>query len=222
MITALVVLVLVVAAAVVGVALRDDDGAVHLWLAFAGAVVIGLLLVVVVGAGLGVDGDPHRVTGDEAEAAPRVSTERGGSPPLRPTTLFLAAPPADRLPPVPPALGDLESGTAMVLSLHGLDAGERVTVHQCPAGAADAASCRAGLPAITDDGGRATVLVDLEDTFEVSGVGPVRCADTGCSIVAFGSSRLEVLTVFGAPAPPPVEVRADPTVLPPGATLTAT
>ena len=43
-----------------------------------------------------------------------------------------------------------------------------------------------------------------------------------CSIVVFGSSRLEVVTVFGQPAPPPVTVVADPTAVPPGGTLTAT
>jgi hypothetical protein len=40
--------------------------------------------------------------------------------------------------------------------------------------------------------------------------------------VVFGSARLEVITVFDRPAPPPVVVGAAPARIPPGASVTAT
>jgi hypothetical protein len=98
-------------------------------------------------------------------------------------------------------------------------------VHQCPSGATAASDCRPGLPFTVDEDGRATVLVDLEAellTGRGEGERRVRCTDTSCSVVVFGSSRLEVLTAFDQPAPPPVTVHVDPVALPTGSTLTAT
>jgi hypothetical protein len=66
-----------------------------------------------------------------------------------------------------------------------------------------------------------TVLVDLLQRPETAD-GALDCSRDACSVVIFGSSRLELRTVFGDPAPPPVAVRADPAALPPGVDLTAT
>lgn len=210
-------------ALVAGVArLGDDDGAARVVVAVTGVVVL-LLVVGLVGAlaGLGVDTDeepPSRTS----EPAARVDPP--GPAPLRRPTVYLTATPSDSLPPVPRAVGDLEDGTVLVLGVSGLEPGSRGTVHQCPTGAIDSDDCRPGLPVTMSDEGGASLLVDLEERFDVGLRDPeeVECTGAECSIVVFGSSRLEIVTVFGGPAPPAVAVVADPARVPPGGTLTAT
>jgi Neocarzinostatin family len=218
-----VALVIVVSALalVAGVArLGDDDGAARVVVAVTGVVVLALVAVGAM-AGLGVDTDAEPPSPTN-EPAPRVDAP--GPAPLLQPTVRLTATPSESLPPVPRAVGDLEDGTVVVLGLAGLEPGSMATVHQCPTGAVDSDDCRPGLPVTTSDQGGATVLVDLEERFDVAfpDSSEVECIDAECSIVVFGSSRLEIVTVFGEPAPPAVAVVADPTSVPPGGTLTAT
>ena len=146
-----------------------------------------------------------------------------GPTPLRQVTIRVAAPVEDRLPPVPRVVGDLADGEIVVLGISGLDAGSPASVHQCPTGAPMASSCRAGIPLSADDGGSAVVLVDLVRRFPVAGDEPVVCTDVAaCSIVVFGTARLEVVTVFDAPAPPPVTLDVDPASVAPGGTVRVT
>lgn len=195
-----------------------DDGAARLVVAVAGAVVLSVLLAGLLGAFGGGD-SPSAERRAKAGAA-RVVT---GGVPLRPVTIGLVASPEHQLPRVPVAVGGLADGTVVVVGVSGLDPGSRGSVHQCPSGALVARACRAGLPLSADGNGKAVVLVDLEDRFEVAGARPVDCTNaTGCSIVLFGSSRLEAVTVFGQTAPRPVTIEAEPARVPPGGTTLAT
>lgn len=217
------VVVASVLAVVAGVArLGVDDGAARVVMAATGVVVL-VLVVGLVGAigGMGTGGDADR-SSSTTEPAARAKTD--GPAPVRQPTARVAATRSGSLPGVPRAVGDLEDGTVMVLGVSGLEPGSSATVHQCPTGTVDSNACRAGLPLTLSDEGRATVLVDLEDRFDVAlpDAEVVECEDAECSVVIFGSSRLEIVTVFGEPAPPAVAISADPATLPPGGTLTAT
>ena len=216
-------LVLVVAVGVVAVVFGAaratfDDGTGRVVVAAGGVFV---MVVVLVGAatGLGVDGggDPS-----EGEPAPRVRTAVGDRVPLRPPAIELRATGADRLPPVPAAVGDLEDGAVVVVGVSGLGSGSRATVHQCRAGSVRASECRPGVPMVVSEHERAVVLVDLQRRFEAGTGERVDCEAVECSIVVFGTSRLEAVTAFGRAAPPPVTVEVEPSELAPGATLTAT
>ncbi len=212
-----------VLAVVAGVArLGVDDGATRVVAAVTGVVVL-VLVVGLVGAigGLGSGGDSD-LSRSTTEPAARAKT--GGPAPVRQPTTRVAATRSESLPGVPRAVGDLEDGTVMVLGVSGLEPGSSATVHQCPTGAVRSNDCRPGLPVTMSDQGRATALVDLEDRFDVAlpDAEVVECEGAECSVVVFGSSRLELVTVFGGPAPPAVAIAADPATLPPGGTLTAT
>lgn len=195
-----------------------DDGAVRMLVALAGAVVLAVVL-----AGMMAG---FRTDGSSSPAEPSATREvggAGGAVPLRPATIQLVAVTDDQLPPVPAVVGGLADGTLVVLGVSGLDPGSRGSVHQCPTGALAPSGCRAGLPVSVDVHGRVVILVDLEDRLPVASGEPVDCTSaTGCSIVVFGSSRLEVVTVFGRPAPPPVTVEAEPARVPPGGTTLVT
>jgi hypothetical protein len=214
-----VVLVVVAGLVVMAAALRLalGRGVVGIVVA-AGA--IGVLLLLAVSLG-GVDqGGSERA--DPVDPPPEAAPDPGFVP-LRSAQVRLTATSPDALPPVPRALGDLEPGAVLVVRLSGLEEGSTATVHQCRAGAPEANGCRAGTVVNLNDLGSATVLVDLEPEFEVRfGTEVVDCGREACSLVVFGSSRLELVTVFGRPAPPPARVEADPSALPPGARLTAT
>jgi hypothetical protein len=189
--------------------------------AVVGALAGGLLLVVVAVALVGgVDIGRSSSRGSPPEG-PEVSTPSGGVP-IQPETVRLVAAAADDLPPVTDAVGNLTDGSTLVLGVIGLDPGSRATVHQCPAGARQPAMCRAGLPFRMSEQRRASVLVDLVDVFEVTGAGRVDCTSAPCSLVVFGSSRLEVQTTFDGPAPPPVVLRLAPPELAPGDKVSAT
>lgn len=195
-----------------------DDGAVRLVLALAGAVV----LAVVLAGGLAVAGRGDSTSSPPTDRRPEPN-EVTGAVPLRGATIRLAAPQEHQLPTVPAMVGELADGDLVVVGVSGLEPGSRGSVHQCPSGAPAASVCRPGLPFSADDDGGTVVLVDLEDGFEVAGADPVDCTGaTGCSIVVFGSSRLEAVTVFGRPAPPPATVDAEPGRLAPGGTTRAT
>lgn len=221
-----VVALVVVASALAVVAgaarLGVDDGVARLVV-----VLTGVVLLVLVGglvgaiAGLGTGGDEDAPS---STAEPRATAEARGPAPLRQPTARVIAARSESLPPVPRAVGDLEDGTVMVLGVSGLEPGSSATVHQCPTGAVRKAACRPGLPVTMSDEGRATLLIDLEDRFEVAHAEAedVECTGAECSIVVFGSARLEIVTVFEEPAPPPVSVAAEPVAVPPGGTLTAT
>jgi hypothetical protein len=198
-----------------------DDGAVRVAgvAAVAGVGVLVVLAVVAVGLGgraAGPDDGDDDPPANQEEAA---DDDAPGAAPLRQPSVALRAVGPHGLPPVPGAVGDLRDGGSLVLRVDGLDAGSVATVHQCPAGTLAARSCRPGLPFTVGDDRRSTVLVDLEDRFDVDGE-TVDCIRVDCSIVVFGTSRLEVLTVFGRPAPPSVTIAVDPGTLPPGGTLT--
>jgi hypothetical protein len=215
---ALLLLVVVAVAVLAGVRHVIGDGAVLAALPAAAAVGgVVVVLAVVVTVGLARNGEPDP---EQAPDEPPAVAAPTGAAPLRPTTLELVAVGEDRLPPVPTAVGALVDGGTMVVRVVGLEPGSRATVHQCPAGSVRAAACRPGLPFTVGDDQRATVLVDLEDRFEGGG-DVVDCARTDCSVVVFGTSRLEVLTIFGRPAPPAVTVEVDPNALAPGGTLAA-
>ncbi len=216
---ALVLLGMVAAASGEG---TSGGGATRALAVGAGVVVLLVVLAVVVG-GVGLDMRSSSPSEDAApeEGTPPVSTVPVGPPPLRQPTINLVAGLEDELPLVPGVVGDLAEGEVVVLGVAGLDPGSAATVHQCPTGAARPSACRAGVPLSADDGGRAVVLVDLQDRLAVGGADEVPCVGartTGCSIVVFGSARLEVVTVFGAAAPPPIGVSADPPAVPPGGT----
>jgi hypothetical protein len=68
---------------------------------------------------------------------------------------------------------------------------------------------------------RATVLIELRERLDAS---PHRidCTEAPCSLVVFGSARLELLTTFGGATPPPVVVRTEPRAVEPGGEVTAT
>jgi hypothetical protein len=219
-VVALVVLVgMAVITVAVGLAIghRATRGLVAL------TVVVGLAVILVTAmGGLGVrhdqdDDDTERATAP-AERAPST-----GPAPLQDPTVRLVATSADALPSLPRSIGEVESGSVIIMSLSGLEAGSDATVHQCRAGTLDPTDCRAGLPVTVDDDGRATVAVDVERRFDLGRVGDdeVDCVREECSVVVFGTSRLEIVTVFDRPAPPPPTVQADPVALPPGGVLTA-
>lgn len=196
-----------------------DGGATRLVAALVGSVVLVLVLAGVLGGGiLGTDGP-----GDDA-TAPSATRQPPEPVRLRHQTVRLFAAPPGSLPPPLRAVGGLENGAVVVLGITGLEPRSTATVHQCPTGAVDARPCRPGLPVTMSDPGSATVLVDLEDRFTAAWgeAEEVECTGTACSIVVFGSSRLEVVTVFGGPPPLPVTVAAQPAAVPPGGTVTAT
>lgn len=216
------VVVASVLAVVAGVAhLGVDDGATRVVVAVTGVVVV-VLAVGLVGAfgGLGTGDGSDRST---STTRPSARAETDAPAPLRQPTVRVTATPSESLPAVPRTVGGLEDGTVMVLGVSGLEPGARATVHQCPTGAVDSNACRPGLPVTMSEEGRATVLVDLEDRLDVAlqGADVVECVEARCSVVVFGSSRLEVVTAFGEPAPPAVALAAEPATLPPGGTLTA-
>jgi hypothetical protein len=219
---ALVLLVVLAGAVVLAVALRlaTGDGAARVLVALTGVIGLAVVLVATIG-GLAIGGDDDGVE-RPAEPTERVATD--GPAPLQDPTVRLVARSADALPSVPDVIGDLESGSVMIIALSGLEEGSPATVHQCRAGAQVASDCRSGLPVTVGDDGRATVAVDVEARFGIGRVEAevVECRREECSVVVFGSSRLEVVTVFDRPAPPPPTVRADPAAVPPGGTLTAT
>jgi hypothetical protein len=215
----LVVLVVAAGAVLVVAALRLALGrGVASVVVVAGA--IGVLLLLAVSLG-GVDqGGSERA---DPIDSPIEEAPGSGPAPLRPAQARLAATSPDALPPVPRAVGDLEPGAVLVVRVSGLDERSTATVHQCRAGEPEASRCRAGMVVNVNERGTATVLVDLEPEFEVGlGTDVVDCGLEACSLVVFGSSRLELVTVFGRPAPPPARLEADPSALPPGARLTAT
>lgn len=197
-----------------------DDGATRAVVALLGAVV---LAVVLVGAVAGFDGGGSSTSPSTDEAEPSGASDVTGGAQLRTPAIRLVATPEGRLPQVPPLVGNVADGTVLVVGVAGLDPASRMSVHQCPSGSHMPGGCRAGLPVSADENGSAVVLVDLEDRFEVAGAAPVDCADdAGCSIVVFGSTRLEVITVFGRPAPPPIRIEASPARVAPGGTVVAT
>jgi hypothetical protein len=219
---ALLVLLLVAGVALAGAHRVLDDGAVRVAGVAAVAGVGVLVLLAALAAGVGGRGAVHDDEDDEPPAQETtVDDDTGGTPPLQQAAAVLVAVGPLGLPPVPGAVGDLRDGDPLVLRVHGLAPGSTATVHQCVAGARLARSCRPGLPFTVGDDQRSTVLVDLQARFDGGGE-TVDCRRADCSIVVFGTSRLELLTVFGEPAPPPVTVDVDPGTLPPGGTLTAT
>jgi len=222
---ALVVLVVVVlalaASATVVVRALADDGAVRVGMALAGVAVLAVLLLGAL-AGLrgGEDSSDSHEPADEPD--PPSTAPARGTTPLRPAEIHLVSPRPGALPPVPKVMGDLRHGDVVVVEVAGLEPHSRATVHQCPTAALAAGSCRAGLPITASGQGLATLLVDLHDRLDVLGAAEVDCREPGaCSIVVFGSARLEVITVFGGPAPPPIVIRAEPARIPPGGTVTA-
>jgi hypothetical protein len=178
---------------------------------------------VMIMGGVDVRSDDEADGTADVAAAPDEPAPTTGSAPLQFPTVRLVAPRADALPPVPRVIGEVDSGRVIVISLSGLEEGSAATVHQCRAGAVAATDCRSGLPVTLDDDGRATVAVDVEARFDVGRAGDeeVDCRREECSVVVFGTSRLEVVTVFDRPAPPPPTLRTDPVAVPPGGTLTA-
>lgn len=197
-----------------------DDGATRAVVALLAAAV---LAVVLVGAAAGFGGGGSSTSDPTDRAAPSEASDPQGPAPLRQPTIRLAAPQEGELPPVPLVMGDLSGGAVVVVGVSGLDPRSRATVHQCPSGATAPRGCRAGVPLSASELGSAVVLVDLEDRFDVAGAEPVDCEDdAGCSIVVFGSSRLEVLTLFDRPAPPPSTLDAEPARVAPGGTVAVT
>ena len=218
-VVALVVVMAVVALVVVAAALIGRDGADD-GIATVGVVLaIVVIAVVVVAAGFVVGGGGGERDGDATPSAP-VVVSGGGAAPLRPPQLVLTATSEGQLPRPLGAMGDIVDGEALVVGVAGLEPGSRATVHQCPTGASAPSACRAGLAFHVGPQGRASVLVDLEEVLEVGGGDDVDCTRDDCSVVVFGTSRLEAQTVFGEPAPPPVTLVADPVAVPPGGTLT--
>lgn len=218
---AVVLLVLAVVASAIVVVTRTsaDGGAVRMGLALAGVAVLAVLLVGALGT---VRGGVDSGSDEEADAPARPSTVARGSTPLRSATIHLVSPQPGALPPVPRMVGDLHDGDVVVVGLSGLEPHSRATVHQCPTAAPAAGSCRAGLPITASGQGLATVLVDLRDRLDVAGSADADCREpAGCSIVVFGSARLEVITVFERPAPLPIKVSAAPARIPPGSRVTA-
>ena len=222
---AFLALLLVAGVVLAGARTVLDDGAVRV----AGVAALGgvgvVVLLAALAAGVGVDGRSATddADGDDGPATEETAVDDGtaGHAPLRQAGAVLLAVGALGLPPVPGALGDLDDGDPLVLRVNGLLPGSTATVHQCVAGARLARSCRPGLPFTVNDDQRSTVLVDLQVRFEGAGE-TVDCRRVDCSVVVFGTSRLELLTFFGQPAPQPVTVAVDPATLPPGGTLTAT
>lgn len=215
---ALVLVVVVLGLAVVLAAVRAalDDGPVRTVVTAAAGVVMVLLVVAVIGGGV----TDRRASEEEvADPVPTTTVPVGGTP-LRDPDVELAAREPDQLPAVAPVLGDLSDGDTVVIAASGLDSFTRATVHQCPTGATVPGLCRVGLPVTVSEHERLTVLVDLVERFGV-GSRSVDCEIDDCSVVIFGSSRLELRTVFGREAPPRVEVSADPAAVPPGSDVTA-
>lgn len=209
----------VLAAAGVGAARSEvDDGAGRIAVVLGGAVVLAVVLVgVATGIGVsGVDGSSRGRSEERTTAAPREPV------PLRAPAIELRATSSDRLPPVPPVVGDLEDGDVLVIGLSGLGSASRATVHQCRAGSERASECRPGVPVNVSEHERAVVLVDLDQRFEPASGEPVDCAVDACSIVVFGTARLEAITTFGRPAAALVTVAVEPPELAPGATVAAT
>lgn len=197
-----------------------DDGAIRI-VAVAGLAAV-VLVVIAGGSMVGWRSSSPEAPNDvDTPRAP--STVEPDGVPLREPSIRLRARPADQLPVVPEAVGDLAAGDVVVVGASGLDPGSGATIHQCPGGSQAAGACRPGVAVTVGDNGRVTALVDLMDEFDVAGSGRVDCAGVaGCSIVLFGSSRLEVVTVFGRPPPTPVmvDLRADQVA--PGGTVVAT
>ena len=218
---ALVVVLAVVALVVVVVAIMGggvDDGFATVGVVLA---IVVIVVVALVGAGfVAGDGGGER-EGDGTPSAP-VVVSGGVAPPLRPAQLVLMATSEGQLPRPLGAVGDIVDGEVLVVGVAGLEPGSRATVHQCPTGASAPSSCRAGLAFHVGPHGSASVLVDLEEVLEVAGGDHIDCARDDCSVVVFGTARLEAQTVFGEPAPPPVTLIADPVAVPPGGTLTVT
>ena len=112
-----------------------------------------------------------------------------------------------------------------MVGVAGLEPDSRATVHQCPTGASAPSACRAG-PAVPrgSDTGEPSVLVDLEDGFEVG------AAATTSSALADDVQRRGVRVVAPrgddrvrrAGATARSRSSADPVAVPPGGTLTAT
>lgn len=216
------VVALVLLAGVAATWATIDEGAVRVVVALAGAAVAAALLLGMVGI-IGGRGSPQEAS--SRERTDEQPTRTSNAVPLRPADIRLTAPPEDQLPAPPRVVGELTDGSFLVVGVSGLDPGSPGSVHQCRPGALAASECRPGLPMSADDNGRATVLVDLVDGYvvPVAGADPVDCTDAvGCSILVFGSSRLEVVTVFGRPASPPATVSAEPARLAPGDTTFAT
>ena len=218
---ALVVVLAVVALVVVAAALIGGDGADDGFATVGIVLAVVVIAVVVLAAGFTVGGGRGEPEGDAPPSAP-VADPGGGVTPLRPPQLVLAATAEGQLPRPLGAMGDIVDGEALVVGVAGLEPGSRATVHQCPTGASAPSGCRAGLAFRVDPEGSASVLVDLEETLDVARGDDVDCARDDCSVVVFGTSRLEALTVFGEPAPPPVTLVADPAAVPPGGRLTVT
>lgn len=224
---ALLALLIVAGVSLMGARRVLDDGAARVagMAAVAGLGVVVLLAALAAGVGVGVGDRGATDDADEDDGPPveetTVGEDAGGPAPLRDAAAVLLAVGPLGLPPVPAAVGDLQDGDSLVLRVHGLDPGSTATVHQCVAGTRRARSCRPGLPFTVSDDQRSTVLVDAQVRFDGGGE-TVDCRSVDCSVVVFGSSRLELLTFFGQPAPPPVTVDVDPATVAPGGTLTAT
>ena len=220
-VVALVVVMAVVALVVVAAALIGRDGADDGFATVGVVLAIVVIAVVVLAAGFVVGGGGGEPEGD-AHAERTSRRVRWRRRPLRPPQLVLTATAEGQLPRPLGAMGDIVDGEALVVGVAGLEPGSRATVHQCPTGASAPSACRAGLAFQVGPQGRASVLVDLEEALEVAGGDDVDCTRDDCSVVVFGTSRLEAQTVFGEPAPPPVTLVADPVAVPPGGTLTVT
>ena len=192
----------------------------------AGIATGGVVLVVVLvalGAGGRMAVDDGEAPSSSAEPAGRertATTAPTGGTPLQRPRVVLTTTSADQLPAVPPALGELADGEAIVVRVQGLDPSSSASVHQCPAGAVAPSQCRAGLSATATEHQVVTLLVDLLERFETTR-GPVDCTVDECSVVVFGSARLELVTVFGREAPPRVDLDTDPAAVPPGGAVTA-
>lgn len=202
----------------VATGVEGDRGGVRIGIA-AGVALILLVVALVAMVGVGPGDSPRQV------GAPAVTEKRSlpGGIPVRAVDLRLVGHGDDELPPVPPVIGDLTDGGVLVLAVANLDPRSRATVHQCPARAEAPIECREGLPVVVDGTGRAVVLVELQDRFDTSGNRVVDCATrSGCTLVVFGSSRLEARTVFHQPAPDPVELVVEPKQVALGATASAT
>jgi hypothetical protein len=215
---ALVLVVALLGVAVVVVAVRTalDDGPMRAVVTVAAVTLTALLVVGALGTGLPGSGSSEEEAADPAPT----TTAPARATPLLDVDVELAARAPDQLPAIAPVLGALADGDSVVIAASGLDELTRATVHQCPAGAAVPAECREGLSVTVSEHQRLTVLVDLVERFGI-GSSSVDCTVEDCSVVIFGSERLELRTVFGREAPPPVEVSAEPAALPPGSDVTA-
>ena len=205
------VLVLGIVAAVLALRGAIDDGAVRAMVAVGG--VGAVVLLAAVALGLGVDGSGP--VDDDIEERPPPTTAPPSGRPLQDPRVHLTVQGTDELPAVPPVVGEVSDGDTILVSVIGLDPDSDASIHQCPAGATAPALCRPGLPVVGRADAATAVLLDLKDRFDAGGE-EIDCAADGCSVVVFGSARLELRTVFDAPAPPPVTVTAEPATLPPG------